>query len=386
MGPELAGLSRARPACGRLEPEASCLRPHQGRPGLCCPRRMLVASCLLQPAGRPSQQGRPLGPTHSQNRGQLEAQSRAGLPEALLSGAWTSCLMPLLRTVLLPAAPSRGAVALDRVTDLGGGPGRLPRAPLWSVRSSSGFREEAQLRAANVRAAGHLCTSPGASSQRSLAEQGTPSSGPQDSPAPRLALPLRLHGQAPRGGRAGAVCVQPGCGSWERAGLWVAPGKPGSSQDGEPLSAERGSPCGASRRRLCSFPRDESGSCAPAPWAYLHGSDFIAARKDASPHQLTASAAQVDTWSFVAASPLSVRGEARRRQVEPAAPAAQHDPGRQAQMSGSGACPRVPSPGAPGLECGRLQGRCLPTPFWQTRSLLVAPPAGRAGQLLRASG
>lgn len=38
-----------------------------------------------------------------------------------------------------------------------------------------------------------LCTSPGASSQTSLAEQGTPSSGPQDSPAPRLALPLWLH-------------------------------------------------------------------------------------------------------------------------------------------------------------------------------------------------
>lgn len=127
---------RAHPACGRLEPEARCLRPHQGHLGLRGPRRMLVASCLLQPAGRPSQQGRPLGPIRSQNRGQLEAQSRAGLPETLLSGAWTSCLMPLLRTVLLPAAPSREAVALgllsfDQVTDLGGGPGRLPRAPLW---------------------------------------------------------------------------------------------------------------------------------------------------------------------------------------------------------------------------------------------------------------
>lgn len=205
------------------------------------------ACCLLQPAGRPSQQGRPLGRTRSQNRGQMEAQSRAGLPEALLSGAWTSCLMPLPRTVLLPAAPSWGAVALgllpfDRVTDLGGGPGRLPQAALWSVRGSSGFREGTQLRAAKVRAAGHFVHVLWGLFSEEFGRAGDPFFGAPGHPcSPGLPSHSGYIDKRRVVGEPVLSVTSRDAGSWERAGVWVPPGKPGSSQDGEPLSAERGS-------------------------------------------------------------------------------------------------------------------------------------------------
>lgn len=112
---------------------------------------------------------------------------------------------------------------------------------------------------------------------------------------------------------------------------------------------------------------------------------LLPGRKEAvSPSQLTGSVAEFDTWNFVSAS-LFVRcrntttaggngGSGAHSMILDARP-----------KCPSLACAlQSPPPGA-GAGVGQAGGAVPPTPFWQTCSLLVAPPAGRTGQLLRAA-
>lgn len=96
--------------------------------------------------------------------------------------------------------------------------------------------------------------------------------------------------------------------------------------------------------------------------------------KSSPPTKSEGSTAEFDTLNFISASPLFARCRNMMAAGNGGLQRTHHDRGRLAQMS-SGPLTRC-------RGCRRHEGPFLPTPSWQTRSLLLVPPAGRAGQLL----